>query len=96
MAKPRKTVHLRELVSWVNQRNATSTCDAKVREGWNAVVNSFLMAAEGYGGFSYLRAEELTGDAKGKPPGIVFDPSGVNRHEFPDETRIRFIITKGL
>jgi len=95
MAKPRKTVALRELVAWVNERNATSTCDAKVREGWNAVVNSFLMQADAYAGFGYLRADELTGEAIGKPPGIVFDPSGENRHVFPDETRIRFF-TKGL
>ncbi len=96
MSRPRKTLHLRELVDWVNERNATSTCDAKVREGWNAVVNSFLMAAEGYGGFSYLSSDELTGNAKGQPPGIVFDHTGECRHQFPDDTRIRFIITKGL
>ena len=92
----RKTVPLRELVAWVNERNATSTCDPKVREGWNALVNSFLMDADAYAGFWCLRAAELTGDAEGMPPGIVFDHSGENRHEFPDESRIRFFIRKGL
>lgn len=92
MARPRKTIHLRELVKWVNKRNATSTCDAKVREGWNALANSFLTDADAYAGFGYLRDDELTGNAKGQPPGIVpGDP-----HRFPDETRIRFVIPRGL
>lgn len=95
MSRPRKTLQLRELVDWVNERNATSTCDAKVREGWNAVVNSFLMQADAYAGFGYLRADELKGEAKGKPPGIDFDDSGEHHHVFPDESRIRFF-TKGL
>ena len=95
MARPRKTVSLRELVEWVNERNATSTCEPRVREGWNALVNSFLMEADVYAGFAYLRAVELEGEAIGKPPGIVFDDGGNGRHQFPDETRIRFI-TKGL
>jgi len=95
VSRPRKTVHLRELVTWVNERNRTSTCPADVREGWNALTNSFLMQADAYAGFGYLRADELTGDAKGQPAGIIFDPSGENRHEYPDETRIRFF-TKGL
>ncbi len=96
MSRPRKTVRLRELIDWVNQRNATSTCEPSVREGWNSLLNSILMAADAYKGFNYLRLDELKGEAEGKPPGIVFDPSGENRHEFPDESRIRFIITKGL
>ena len=96
MPRPRKTVSLRDLVAWVNERNATSTCQPCVREGWNALLNSFLMAADAYAGFGYLRADELTGNAKGQPPGIVFDDSGECRHEFPDETRIRFFIPKGL
>ena len=59
MSRPRKTVHLRELVDWVNERNVSSTCDPKVREGWNALVNSALMEADAYAGFGYLRADEL-------------------------------------
>jgi hypothetical protein len=96
MAKPRKTVSLRELVDWVNERNATSTCEPSVREGWNSLASTFLMSTNAYAGFGYLRSDELAGDAKGKPPGIVPDDSGDSRHEFPDETRIRFIIRKGL
>ena len=95
MARPRKTVSLRELVEWVNVRNATSTCEPAVREGWNALVNSLLMQADAYAGFAYLRADQLEGEALGKPPGIVFDDSGECRHTYPDETRIRFF-TKGL
>jgi len=95
MAKPRKTVHLREVVQWVNERNATSTCQPAIREGWNALANSLLMDADAYAGFGYLRADELVGEAHGKPPGIIPDASGENRHQFPDETRIRFI-AKGL
>lgn len=96
MPRPRKTVRLRDLIQWVNRANASSTCDPRVREGWNALVNSLLMDSDAYIGFWCLRAHELTGDAAGYPPGIVFDHSGEHRHEFPDETRIRFFIPKGL
>jgi hypothetical protein len=92
MANPRKTVSLRELVDWVNERNATSTCGPSVREGWNSLASAFLMSTNAYAGFGYLRADELTGEAKGKPPGIISgDPN-----TFPDESRIRFIVRKGL
>ena len=92
MAKLRKTISLRDLVEWVNERNRTSTCDPKVREGWNALANAFLMAADAYIGFGYLTADELGGEAVGEPPGIVPDDTGNNQHEFPDETRIKFFI----
>ena len=93
---PRKTLRLRELVEWVNERNATSTCEPAVREGWNALANSMLMAADAYAGFGYLTAGELRGNARGQLPGIVPDTTGNDRHSFPDETRIRFIVPKDL
>ncbi len=96
MPRPRKTVELRELVKWVNERNVTSTCDPKVREGWNSFLNSLLMEADAYAGFGFLRSYELTGEAEGKPPGIIYDTSGNNQHQFPDETRIRFFLRYGL
>jgi hypothetical protein len=89
-------VQLRDLVAWVNERNRTSTCEPQVREGWNALLSSFLMDAEGYAGFGFLTAEELAGEARGQPPGIVRDDSGNNRHDFPDETRIKFYMPRGL
>lgn len=96
MPRPRKMIRLRELVEWVNERNATSTCDPAVREGWNSLVNHVLMQADAYAGFGCLGANDLQGDAKGHPPGIIFDHSGEHRHEFPDETRIRFFVPRGL
>jgi hypothetical protein len=96
MPRPRKTLQLRDLVAWVNERNRISTCEPSVREGWNALANSFLMAADAYGGFQYLTADELGGDAKGQPPGIIRDAHGHRQHAFPDKTRIRFLIPEGL
>lgn len=93
---PRKTLRLRELVEWVNERNTTSTCEHAVRQGWNALVNSMLMAADAYAGFSYLTAGELRGNATGQSPGIVPDTTGYDRHSFPDESRIRFIVPNNL
>jgi hypothetical protein len=95
MAKPRRTVQLRDLVAWVNERNRCSTCDPQVRQGWNALVDSMLMTADAYSGFGYLTADELVGEAKGQPPGIVRDATGNNCHAFPDETRIKFFIHRG-
>ena len=96
MGKPRKTIHLRELLEWVNQRNATSTCLPSVREGWNSLVNSMLMQADAYIGFQFLTAEDLADNAKGLPPGIIWNADGTDRHTFPDETRIRYYVRKGI
>jgi hypothetical protein len=96
MAKPRRTVRLRDLVAWVNERNRCSTCDPKVREGWNALLDAFLMEAEAYAGFGFLTSDELAGEARGQPPGIVRDDTGNNCHAFPDETRIKFYLSRGL
>ena len=96
MPRPRKTLQLCDLADWVNERNCISTCDPAVREGWNAVTSHFLMAADAYGGFCYLTADELGGDAKGQPPGIIRNAHGDGRDAFPDETRIRFLMPSGL
>ena len=92
MARPRKTVRLRELVEWVNDRNRTSTCDPRVREGWKALLDSFLMDADAYIGFGFLTSDELAGDARGLPPGILLDDTD---NRFPDETRVKFFLHRG-
>lgn len=96
MPRARKTVSLREMVEWVNERNATSSCPPDVRQGWNSLVSTFLMEGDAYAGFGYLRADELEGDAVGQLPGIVPSANGKGQHAFPDETRIRFYVHKDL
>ena len=69
MAKPRKTASIAQILFDVNQKNLLSTCSAEVRQGWNSMVASILMAADLYTGFGYLGAENLP---EGQAPGIRF------------------------
>ena len=77
----RKTFDVRELIETVNSRNRASTCDPKVREGWNSLLENVLFACGVYKGFSYLSASEVPA---GQPAGIIPVDSGFC---FPDESR---------
>ena len=69
MGKSRKTASIAQILFDVNQKNVLSTCSAEVRQGWNSMISSILMAAEVYSGFGYLRGTDLP---KGQEPGIAF------------------------
>ena len=83
----RKTVDISDLITEVNQRNRVSTCDAKVRMGWNDLLETVLMRADRYRGFRYLNDGEV-------PPGQL---AGIMRAEdpkdnlYPDETRREYL-----
>lgn len=84
----KKTVHLRDMIEEVNRRNRGSYCDPKVREGWNSLLEGFLMDADAYDGFRYVRWEDMESPATvhdGQLPGIDQDEDGTKI--FPDETR---------
>lgn len=68
----RKTADILKLIKLVNERNATSTCDPKVREGWNSLLESILHEAGVYVGFGYLYQKNLRESAASSPPGIEF------------------------
>jgi hypothetical protein len=82
MARERKTVTIEFIKDLVNRRNKQSTCDAKVREGWNSVLSEVLMAANAYHGFGYLIKAHVP---PGEEPGMIAHEDGTKT--FPDDTR---------
>ena len=89
----KKTVKIVELINQVNDKNKKSTCNADVRRGWNALLESVLMAAECYEGFRYLHTDEVP---TGELPGIHIDYADNQKRTFPDTTRIAFYTPKHL
>lgn len=82
--RPKKTFNVENLRKKVNERNMRSTCDSKIREGWNDILEAVLHETGNYNGFNYLRADRVP---TGEKPGIIFDESPSHDHVFPDETR---------
>lgn len=66
----RKTVTIEFLKSEVNRKNRESTCDAKVRDGWNDLLESMLHATGNYNGYRNLLPTEVP---KGHKPGMLED-----------------------
>jgi hypothetical protein len=58
------------LKAMVNERNKASTCDPKVREGWNSFLEDILHKTGCYKGFGFLKPDEVPG---GHAPGINED-----------------------
>ena len=52
--KTKKTIRVLDLIEDVNYRNRVSTCDSKVREGWNSFVEGFLARCDAYAGFTFF------------------------------------------
>jgi len=75
----RKTITVSRILEISRQRNAQSTCSAKVREGWNEFVEGILHETRQYNGFRYLTKDEVP------KPGISLSSNG--RMVFHDETR---------
>jgi hypothetical protein len=69
MARKRKTFSVAQALFDINQKNQLSTCSAEVRQGWNSMIETILMAAEVYTGFGYLRSPDLP---TGQKAGIRF------------------------
>lgn len=69
MGKPRKTASIAQMLFDLNQRNIHSTCSAEVRQGWNSMLSSILMAADVYSGYGYIGTSDLPA---GEKPGIKF------------------------
>jgi len=87
MSRPRKTIGLSQLVTMVNDRNRASICSRECRDGWNSLLEDILMKCNAYGGFRYLRADEVP---HGQLAGEAFDTH--LRRIFPDETRRCYIV----
>lgn len=80
-----KTVKIADILQTVNERNQTSTCGPEIRQGWNSLLESILMANVLYIGFGYLMDWEVP---KGNLAGMVhLDSKGkvLSREEFMDE-----------
>jgi len=71
----RKTLSVETLRSEVNRRNRESTCSPEVRQGWNSILESMLMATGNYRGFRFLTPDKVP---DGKAPGIK-----ENQGDFP-------------
>jgi len=69
----RQTMNVKKLLDEVNERNRVSTCDSKVREGWNSILEYILMQTGNYRGFGYMDAARVP---KGELPGIVWKDMG--------------------
>ena len=82
----RTTLKIAELLQTVNTRNELSTCSREMRQGWNSLIESVLMAANVYIGFGYLLKAELPrGDYL---PGMEYvGPEGdpITAEEWSDE-----------
>ncbi len=109
--RKRTTVNIAVILAEINKKNMLSTCAAEVRQGWNSLLESILMAANVYRGFGYLRASDVPKDAK---PGIAFrsrtgrdltarqfdirrdDPEVTDETYFPDESRRVYYIDHAL
>ena len=74
----RKTFDVGALITVVNRRNKFSTCDPKVREGWNNILEEVLVQTGNYSGYVYLGPSDVP---KGQLPGVDDDGNK------PDETR---------
>ncbi len=72
MGRKRKTFDIAELLYTVNSRNAGSTCDPAVRQGWNSLLESVLHGADLYNGYGYLEQGDLKGSAVNSRPGSDF------------------------
>jgi len=77
----RKTFDIQKLKDIVNKRNALSTCEPKVREGWNSLLEEVLHQNGTYNGFCYL-----TEVPSGCKPGIDY----ANRFKDTDDTRRKY------
>lgn len=75
MPKGRKTFSIAGVLYEINQKNQSSTCDPQVRQGWNSMLESILMAADVYSGFGYLDFADVP---QGQSPGIRFVSSHGN------------------
>jgi hypothetical protein len=78
-------IAIAKLVEIVNRRNRVSTCSAKMRAGWNDLLEHILMLTDTYGGYRYL-----TDVPTGHKPGYAKDQTGKNI--FPDETRREYYV----
>jgi len=90
MAKSRKTFDVAELVKTVNRKNSLSTCDPKLREGWNALLVDILHETNNYMGYTHLTRSEVP---YGQLAGIIRGDS-IETNTFPDETRRKYYCRK--
>lgn len=88
----RKTVNVKDLVERVNQRNQLSSCDPRVREGWNSLLEEVLHGSGNYQGFGYYESHQLGKDV---PPGVIRGKDG-EKNTFPDETRRFYYLSHNL
>lgn len=78
MARTRKTVKLGKILFDLNRRLALSTCEAPVRQGMTAVVESLLHEADAYEGYGHLGEDDMTRvGLGGEKPGILY------RYKYP-------------
>ena len=59
MARSKKTIRVEEIIKMVNRKNIHSTCNEKVRDGWNDLLEEILYVTNNYNGFRYLQSQEL-------------------------------------
>ena len=93
MAK-RKTIKVDDFRIKVNGMLRESTCDASIRKGMMAVLETILHDTGNYKGFRYLNQNEVP---KGALAGIIWGANetsatspNVSPHDFPDETRVEY------
>ena len=66
----RKTFDGEKLKVEINRKNRESTCEAKVREGWNSMLEDILFQTGNYNGFGFLTPDKVP---SGHKPGIKED-----------------------
>ena len=90
----RTTADIVDLIEEVNRRNRLSTCDAKIREGWNSLLEHVLQKADMYAGFGHINETQMKQNGhninKNLPaqlPGVIMNYEDGSKNPFPDDTR---------
>jgi len=80
----RKTIEIKELIETINRRNQQSTCDPKMREGWNCILESILYNSDVYAGYNYYPSNQLGENIE---PGMAWEniKTGEKVYTRPDE-----------
>lgn len=87
----RKTIEIKKLKEWVNDKLANSVDSKYVNPQWRfglcSLLERVLMDTGNYQGYWGLRQNEVP---VGQKPGIIFDESPARNHVYPDDSRRRY------
>lgn len=88
---PRKTIKVEQIKDLVNQSLANSVDGNYITPQWRFglcfMLEQILHDTDNYKGYWALRENEVP---LGQKPGIIFDESSDQNHQYPDDSRRRY------